>query len=272
MIIKTISHLKKYNFSNELKLYLMNLEKIDFHQVCVFPYNILIMVKDDDQTEESYIFNKQTNERYQLTPGNYYFIPSGMTVEYCLRPNITYYTFHLGLEVYPGIDLYFSFQQIMMGDATCWIRRIDEVYYEKDEFRALCRLRQVLLAFFIDHWPEKTLKPPAIPDEFCDMMQYIRISVDATMTVNTLAERMKMTSEAFSRKFHRLIATPPKAFIMKCLLEKITSQLCDTDKTIRQISTELQFSSEFYLSRFFKKAMGIPPLAYKSMVKRKHDS
>ena len=268
MIIETISHLKKYNYSNELKLHLMNFERIDFHQVCVFPYNILVMVKDDDGSDESYIYNKQACERYPLTPNHYYFIPTGLAVEYCLRLNISYYTFHLGLEVSPGIDLFSSCQKITIGNAAKWILLIDEVYREKNEFLALCRLRKVLLEFFIDHWPDNNFQTEKIPDEFRNLMLYIQMQSDAAMTVEALAERMNMTSEAFSRKFHHLIKMPPKAFIVKCLTEKITSRLCDSHKTIKDVAQELNFSSEFYLSRFFKKAMGIPPATYKNMVKK----
>ncbi len=267
MIIETVSHLRKYNYSNELKLYMVNFEKINFHQTCVFPYNILVVVKEDDNTDESYIYSKQTEEYHSLRRGHYYFIPTGITAEYCLRPNIRYYTFHLGLELYPGIDLFSSLRHISAGKADQWLGAIEEVYHDKDEFRALCRLRQVLLAFFLAHWPAER-HHEQIPEEFRALMQYIKTQSDATMTVEAIAERMKMTPEAFSRKFHRLIAMPPKAFIMRCLLEKITAQLCNSDKTIRQISVELQFSSEFYLSRFFKKAMRISPLAYKSMVRK----
>jgi len=268
MIIETISPLKKYNYSNELKLYLMNFEQIDFHQVCSFPYNILVMVKDDDGSDESYIYCKHTGKRFPLIPNNYYFIPTGTAVEYCLRLNITYYTFHLGLEVNPGIDLFASCRQLSIGNAGKWIPLIDEVYREKNEFLALCRLRKVLLEFFIDHWPDNNFQTEKIPDEFRNLMLYIQMQSDATMTVETLAERMRMTPEAFSRKFHRLTNMTPKAFIVKCLTEKITSQLCDSNKTIKDVAQELNFSSEFYLSRFFKKAMGIPPTTYKTMVKK----
>jgi len=268
MILQTISHLKKYNYSNELKLYLMNFEKIDFHQVCVFPYDILVMVKEDDGTDESYIFCKQAGERHPLKRGRYYFIPTGMMVEYCLRLNITYYTFHVGLEVNPGIDLFSACGRIAAGDASEWISSIDEVYREKNEFLALCRLRKTLLDFFIAHWPDDELPAGSIPDEFRKLTQDIQIRCDATTTVEALAEQMRMTPEAFSRKFHHLVGMTPKAFLVKCLLEKIISRLCDSARTIKEVARELNFSSEFYLSRFFRKSMGISPSSYRTMVRK----
>lgn len=268
MILQTISHLKKYNYSNELKLHLVNFEKIDFHQVCVFPYNILVIVKEDDGTNASYISCKQTGEHHPLKGGNYYFIPTGMTVEYCLRLNISYYTFHVGLEINPGIDLFSVCGQITVGDASKWEPLIEEVYQEENEFLALCLIRKTLLDFFITHWPSTGPRIGFIPNEFRDLTLDIQAQVNATTTVGAMADRMNMTPEAFSRKFHRLIGVTPKAFIVKCLMDKIIADLCDSRKTIKDVARELNFSSEFYLSRFFKKSTGISPSSYRNMVRK----
>lgn len=267
MILQTISPLKKYNFSNELKLYLMNYERIDLHRIYVFPYNILVLVKTDDGTRESYVRCQETGTRFKLEAGNYYFVPAGLSVEYCLLPNLTYYTFHVGLEANPGIDLFSVCGDIETGNGEPWLTAVDEIYGEKDEFLALCRLRKTLLDFFIAHWPKTGFRSEPLPADFRELMQDVKTGCDATTTVESLAERMDMTPEAFSRKFRHLVSMTPKAFIMKCLSEKIIVQLCDSDKTLRQIAEELNFSSEFYCSRFFKKAAGISPAAYKKMVR-----
>jgi len=265
MIYQSISHLKKYNNSNELKLYMATRERIDFHRICMFPYDILLMIEEDGGSDESFIYCREKDVRHPLRQNRFYFVPIGMSVEYCLRPNLKYDTFHVGFEVSPGIDLFSSCRQITMGEAGPWLPEIDRIYREPDEFLALCRFRELLLRFFISHWPDKNLPDTNIPENFRELMEYIKIQSDATMTVETLADRVGMTPEAFSRKFHRLIKMPPKKFVSKCLLEKISSRLCDPGKSIKAIARELNFSSEFYLSRFFKKQMGISPSIYKKM-------
>lgn len=266
MIIASISKLRKYNFTNELKFYLVNLECIHFHQVCVFPYNILVMVRESDASAESYIYCKDSGVRHELKSRRYYFIPSGVSVEYMLNPNIRYYTFHVGLELSPGFDLFSSSRDIITGDAEARIREMDGIFQEKDDFLAICRLREFFLHFFIEHWPSEYPSHNEKSPEFTELLEYVKNNSNATMTVEDLAERVGMTPEAFSRKFHRIFKVSPKSFISKCVLEKITSDLCSSSKSIKDISDELHFSSEFYLSRFFKKHTGIPPSSYKNIV------
>lgn len=269
MIIQQISNLKKYNFSNELKFFIISFESIAFHENLVFPYNILVMVKTNDQSDESYIDCRQTETRYVLEASRYYFIPAGLGVEYYFKSNITYYTFHVGLELFPGIDLYSSFAKILSGDAGRMMDDIERIYAEQDEFLALCYLREFFFRFFTEHWPERHPLSSKIPENFCELMRYIKAQSDATMTVDALADRVKMTREAFSRKFHLLIKMTPKSFISKCIVEKITSYLCDSDMTVKEISKKLNFSSEFYLSRFYKKSIGIAPHDYRKMIQKK---
>lgn len=268
MIIASISRLRKYNFTNELKFYLVNLECIHFHQVCVFPYNILVMVRDSDASAESYIYCKDTGIRHELKSQRYYFVPSGIPVEYTLNPNIRYYTFHVGLELFPGFDLFSSSHEIITGDAGTRIREIDDIFLEKDDFRAICRLREFFLHFFIEHWPSEYPSYNEKSPEFTVLLEYVKNNSDALMTVESLSAKVGMTPEAFSRKFHRIFKVSPKSFISKCLLEKITSSLCSSSKSIRNISDDLHFSSEFYLSRFFKKHTGLPPSSYKNIVNK----
>ena len=55
--IEDKSHLSLFNASNMIVLHLLRKERLSFHDRCVFPYNILVLVFESDNSGESFIDN-----------------------------------------------------------------------------------------------------------------------------------------------------------------------------------------------------------------------
>ena len=87
---------------------------------------------------------------------------------------------------------------------------------------------------------------------------------DASIQNQALAARVGMRPDVFSRAFTRDVGVTPKRFLTTSLLRRASEMLLVPGTTARRVAAELGFSSESYLSRFFRKHSGMTPQAFRS--------
>lgn len=260
------SILSKYDFSNTTILHLLRKEKLSFHQVCTFPYNILVLVTESSGENLSSMEGKDQKFHFTLKKDHFYFIPAGHTVEYDLNKDIFYYTFHVGFEVYPGLDLYSVQEKCIEGDGFSLIREMDEIWKEEDSLRKGCLIRKFLLQFFLAHWPEHEYFSRNIPEEFRELPAFLLEQGNAEWTVEKTARKMGLSTDTFTRKFHKYFGITPKKYLSNLLLRKVSALLSREDMTLRKAAGILGMSSEFYLSRFIRKNTGISAGNYRKQL------
>jgi len=69
---------------------------------------------------------------------------------------------------------------------------------------------------------------------------------------------MGMTRETFTRHFFAATGIGPKELISRVLISR-SMDLLNEEHSIKEVSAQLKFSSQFSFSRFFKRCTGIPP-------------
>ena len=269
--VENKSHLSLFNASNMIVLHFLRKERLSFHDRCVFPYNILVLVFESDNSGESFIDNGIGFSRI-LKENHFYFIPSGQAADYCLQPGIMYYTFHVGFEKFPGIDLFNSENsQCLEGDASAMIQEMARIWQDENAMRQVCRIRALLLDFFLKHWPEGTESEMQKSDPILDrLLPFISEQCNALMTVESLAEKMEMNADVFRRRFKNRFKLTPKTYLTNILLRKVMALLADPSIPLREVAGRLAFSSEFYLSRFMKKHTGRSPTEYRIFFKQRN--
>ena len=265
------SYLRNHNWANAVVLHLLRKERMRFHQLCVFPYNILVLVQEDDGRAESYIRAENQTFFRPLLRGRYYFIPTGCRAEYLLLPGIRYYTFHVGFEFHPGIDFYSNQEPCCDGDASEMIEKMDEIWKEEDELHQSCAVRALLLDFFLKHWPRHR------PDlrrshELVQLLGFIHEHGNAEMTVESLAERLSIHPDTLTRKFKLAFGVLPKEYLNNFLVRRASGLLQRPELSIREVARELGFRSEYYFSRFMKKRTGFSPGTYRKNFLTSHVS
>lgn len=83
------------------------------------------------------------------------------------------------------------------------------------------------------------------------------------------ADQLNVGSAYLGQVCRRVAGRSPKSIIDDCLTKEIQRQLSDTTKTIQEIASDLGFSSQAHLSRFFRKVVGMTPSQYRSLPERK---
>jgi transcriptional regulator GlxA family with amidase domain len=96
-----------------------------------------------------------------------------------------------------------------------------------------------------------------------DVLTHARRHSDATLSVANLAARCGMRQDVFSRSFSRDLGVSPKKYLADLLTRRVSLYLLTTRLSIKEIAAELSFSSQYYLSRFFKKQTKLSPSEYR---------
>lgn len=80
------------------------------------------------------------------------------------------------------------------------------------------------------------------------------------------ASGLALSVGAFTKKTKQLFGKTPMQLIQDRVILEAKKLLHLTHKSVKEIAAELNFSDEFYFSRYFKKAVGLSPLHYREQV------
>lgn len=92
---------------------------------------------------------------------------------------------------------------------------------------------------------------------------YLKNNAFTNIKIQAVAKEFYMDPSQLSNKFKTTYGMTPIEYIQKIRLDKVKLLLIQTDRTIQEIATLCGYENGFYLSRVFKKFMGIAPSEYR---------
>ena len=96
--------------------------------------------------------------------------------------------------------------------------------------------------------------------------RFIRSRIDESLRVAQLAAHVGLSPSAFAHAYSPLAGESPHRTIVRVKIETAKKLLVNEWLTVREVARRLGYSSEFQLSRSFKRFEGVSPTAYlKSM-------
>ena len=82
-------------------------------------------------------------------------------------------------------------------------------------------------------------------------------------SINHIAEHVGLATRTLQWRFKKVMGYSLQDEMIRSRIDRIKDELIQTDKPIRQIADEMDFSSVQYLIRLFSKQTGISPLKYR---------
>lgn len=95
--------------------------------------------------------------------------------------------------------------------------------------------------------------------------QYISEHLDQKITVDAIATQMKISSGYLSNLFKSVTGQTVIEYVNRVKLERVKEMLASKQATLRQAGESVGIYDENYLSRIFKKHMGLTAREYKSL-------
>ncbi|WP_423360738.1 helix-turn-helix domain-containing protein [Melissococcus plutonius] len=103
-----------------------------------------------------------------------------------------------------------------------------------------------------------------VPTKFELITQWIRIHSHENLTVQTIAEEFQLTPTYLSQLFKKYKGISTIQYINQKKIAQAAELLITTDKTIKEISMELGFSSEKYFMKVFKLTNKLTPTEFRN--------
>lgn len=103
-----------------------------------------------------------------------------------------------------------------------------------------------------------------------NVLEYIRININATMTVKSIAEYFGYNPQSLSRIVQKYSYGNLKTIISDMLLTKSTDLLIHSYYTIKEIAFMLNFNSSEAFSSFFKYHKHLSPSQYRDLYSKTH--
>jgi AraC-like DNA-binding protein len=96
-----------------------------------------------------------------------------------------------------------------------------------------------------------------------DALEYIYNNISKNISSDVLAECFHVSRAKLDRDFRRFLGRSPREAINDCRLACACDMLISSRLKISDIAASCGFDTEYYFYYFFKKAMGVTPLAYR---------
>jgi AraC-like DNA-binding protein len=256
ILLKQLNPFLDLNFSN------ISIDNDGYHATTAFPVNIMIFVIRESAKGHDYYENIIENQRLPLLMNHVYFIPCGLKIRFEENEGRSAISLHFNLTYVQGIDIFSGSKHCVMRHAPELVARFRAIMDEKDNLKAICALKMEVMQFCLSCWPKNLNLLTPVVQKYEPIFRYIREHGDARLSVGDLADLTKQRQNVFSRNFSRDIGKSPKEFLKDDLLKKITVNLLSPQTNVKQTADKLRFSSEFYMSRFFKKHTGLSPSEY----------
>ncbi|MGI5893835.1 MAG: helix-turn-helix domain-containing protein [Candidatus Merdivicinus sp.] len=107
------------------------------------------------------------------------------------------------------------------------------------------------------------------PDSLSGKVQaYMTEHLAEALTLDQLATHFHMSKYHFAHCFRRETGYPPMEYLSRQRVAAACSLLLETDRTIRQISQDLGYTTPYYFSEQFKKMTGYAPIIYRRVMRQ----
>lgn len=98
--------------------------------------------------------------------------------------------------------------------------------------------------------------------------QYIRRECTSPIGIADVAASLKVSQSHLSRQFYAETGTKPMDYLTRARLDKAVDLLTAGERSVQEVGAACGFSSANYFSKFFKRHMGMTPVAFREYVRR----
>lgn len=207
------------------------------------------------------IQNSET--KLTLTPGKWYFLPSGFSFDFKFPKNMEHIYFHFKLCDIDEIDL------LRFTRKPYILKNHEEI----SKILSLITSTSVTDAIFIKQFIYKLIAPITENISVKDYspcvlraLQYIKSNLFVGITIEDIAAAAYTSKSTLTKKFRKELRMSVNEYVSDTILSDAARRLITKNESILSISERYGFSDQFYFSRKFKQKFGMSPRAYRKDV------
>lgn len=111
---------------------------------------------------------------------------------------------------------------------------------------------------------------PAIynTDSISNSIAFMKQNINDKFGIEDLANQQSISVSHYSRSFKQKTGSSPINYFNQLKIQKSCQYLYFTDRSIKEICTELGFDDQYYFSRLFRNVIGMSPSVYRKQHKK----
>lgn len=218
-------------------------------------------------------------DKFLFSKGDLLFIPANCTyhlqfkntcsVDYYLLSFQLYQTKAINRDTYTKVELKKekSFLKSFVFQSAGTIQPLMEELFKLEQDEAIKNffLKKAKLSmifhYFVTNQPQKIPKDTMIAIE--ETKRYMEKHYADTISTALLAKRAGVSPKYYSQLFKKEYGIGVQDFLTEIRIRRAKELLIKTSNSLRMIAASVGYADEFYLSRVFKKIVGIPPTNYR---------
>ena len=215
------------------------------------------------------------HETLQLVQGNAYIIPSNMNFS-CYTPKyIKKLYVHFRCEQLAHISLFDKVHQVLKHPITEDYESFLSVL-EGERAKDYWNLKGSILQLiyqFIGNLDESLFRDTnkSCPTELKMLYQIMKRGLSAKVRISDLANELEMSQSMLSKLYKSNTGMSLKTYIQQQLMEQAQMSLILTNKSIKEIASDLQYDDPLYFTRVFHHIVGETPTSYRERNRMKHE-
>lgn len=100
-----------------------------------------------------------------------------------------------------------------------------------------------------------------------DILEFVSKNIiNRNLSLEEICKNFYISESQLRRNIYKRTGLSPNEYITTLRINKAKNELSNTDKSIKIISSECGFTSQYYFSRVFSKTVGISPSRYRTQV------
>ncbi|MBO5309229.1 MAG: helix-turn-helix transcriptional regulator [Lentisphaeria bacterium] len=204
-------------------------------------------------------------KRLYLRSGCIYFLGAAEEYGFHFEYGTRFYAFHFDTLTPAGDDFFFK-SGLFIEEPECeaWIGMIDRIFAAPGEADNALRLKGMLLQKILNYLPqrEKSSEKPLVCER--ELYTFLRNHANAQTTIADLAQIVGLSPDTFSRHFSRRNRIPVKQYLDHSIAARASRLLRDPALKIKDVAERLNFRSEYYFSRFYKRETSQTPSEFRT--------
>lgn len=224
------------------------------------PYTRLYYVYDG----EGWV-NSPSGE-HKLRAGRMYLIPSGLKFDYRCDDRLDKLYMHVVLEMPDGFDMLGSFGDVLEMDMPDGLGAEILAAHRGNDMASAFRMKGCVMdtiAQFMEAYGAGLMPISSYSPLISAAFRLIKRDLSSRLTLKEIADALDINPSTLGKRFRAETGASVSDYIDSLLMQKLQRRLLSSDATLAEISDELGFCDQFYMSRYFKKRQHETPSAYR---------
>lgn len=205
-----------------------------------------------------------------MVPGNIYILPTGKKMKYVCNTPLEKLYFHINLLQSNNSDMFTA-----MKAPVCIPNKSEDIeqamyLFNNNDMYAVMRLKAWLwdiISIGMEIGGTEFTPVPKYSPLVEQTIAYIDKNLRSALTVKKLAAELYTSESRLQNEFRKEMKQSLGRYIADRLYFTAEQRLRTTDRSIKDISTELGYCDPFYFTRCFTRRYGVSPSEYRKKVK-----